>query len=130
MCLAWGYVRSVSIRCLAALGDAVIDVDVDTNKTDLITAGRSPVIEAGLDAPIPSAIRAGRIGATRDTQEAVANSDVSLVCISTPSEDNGDVDLSFVIQACVEIGLALRAERRYHVVRGAEYESQRRQKCH
>lgn len=111
-----GYVGSVSAGCLAALGHDVIGVDVNRTKVDLINAGQSPVIEAGLDLLITEAVRAGRITAVAEAGAAVAASDVSLICVGTPSADNGSLDLTFVERVCREIGASLARKDEYHVV--------------
>jgi len=111
-----GYVGSVSVGCLAALGHDVIGVDVNPMKVDMINAGQSPVIEAGLDALIAEGVQAGRIKAVVRGSEAIAASDVSLVCVGTPSADNGNLNLTFVERVCHEIGEALTRENGYHVV--------------
>jgi GDP-mannose 6-dehydrogenase len=111
-----GYVGSVSAGCLAALGHQVIGVDVSPMKVDMINAGQSPAIEAGLDDLIAESFRAGRISATARASEAVAASDVSLVCVGTPSADNGNLNLTFIERVCHEIGQALAEKSSYHVV--------------
>ncbi|GAB4534148.1 MAG: nucleotide sugar dehydrogenase [Anaerolineae bacterium] len=111
-----GYVGSVSVGCLATLGHKVIGVDVNPVKVDMINAGQSPVIEAGLDALIAEGVESGRVRAVTDASEAVALSDVSLVCVGTPSADNGNLDLVFVERVCQDIGRALSHKDDYHVV--------------
>jgi GDP-mannose 6-dehydrogenase len=111
-----GYVGSVSAGCLADLGHDVIGVDVNPMKADMINAGQSPVIEAGLDDLIAEGVRAGRLSATTRAEEAVGASDISLVCVGTPSEDNGNLDLTYVQRVCQEIGQALAWKNGYHVV--------------
>jgi GDP-mannose 6-dehydrogenase len=111
-----GYVGSVSAGCLAALGHEVIGVDVNPMKVDLINTGQSPVIEAGLDALIAKGIETGRLRADMRACETVAGSDVSLICVGTPSDSNGDLDLTFVERVCQEIGQALANKEGYHAV--------------
>jgi GDP-mannose 6-dehydrogenase len=111
-----GYVGSVSAGCLAALGHEVIGVDVNPIKVDMINAGQSPVIEAGLDALIAEGIQAGQIEAVTRASEAIAASEISLVCVGTPSADNGNLNLTFVERVCQEIGQALARKNGYHVV--------------
>jgi GDP-mannose 6-dehydrogenase len=109
-------VGSVSAGCLAALGHEVIGVDVNPMKVDMINASQSPVIEAKLDALIAKGVKAGRIKAVTSASEATVATDVSLVCVGTPSADNGRLDLSFVERVCREIGQALIRKNGYHVV--------------
>lgn len=111
-----GYVGSVSVGCLAALGHEVVGVDVNPMKVDMINACRSPVIEAGLDDLIADGVETGRIKAVTSAFGGVAVSDVSLVCVGTPSADNGNLDLVFVERVCQDIGQALAKKDGYHVV--------------
>ncbi|MBN1453548.1 MAG: nucleotide sugar dehydrogenase [Anaerolineales bacterium] len=111
-----GYVGSVSVGCLSALGHEVIGVDVNSMKVDMINAGQSPVIEVELDKLIAKGVEAGQIKATTIASEAIAVSDVSLVCVGTPSAANGDLDLIYVERVCQEIGAALADKDEYHVV--------------
>jgi GDP-mannose 6-dehydrogenase len=111
-----GYVGSVSAACLAADGHDVIGVDVNPSKVDLINAGHSPVIEPGLERLIADAVSSGRLLATSDPAGAVGSSDVSLICVGTPSRPNGSLDLSHVEDVVSEIGAALEKEPGYHVV--------------
>lgn len=111
-----GYVGSVSAGCLTALGHEVIGVDVSPMKADLINAGRSPVVEADLEALIAKGVAAGKLGADTSASEAVAASDLSLICVGTPSDSNGSLDLTFVERVCQEIGQALASKDGYHVV--------------
>jgi GDP-mannose 6-dehydrogenase len=111
-----GYVGAVSVACLADRGHAVIGVDVNPDKVERIGAGRSPIIEAGLDELLRKGVASGRIQATADTAQAIAESDVSLVCVGTPSNANGSLDLSYVRRVSEAIGAALARKSSYHVV--------------
>lgn len=111
-----GYVGSVSVGCLAALGHHVIGVDVNPTKVELINAGQSPVIETGLDDLIAQGIKTGKLGATTDAHQAITASDVSLVCVGTPSDDNGNLNLTYVERVCQDIGKSLASKNKYHVV--------------
>jgi len=111
-----GYVGSVSTGCLASLGHDVIGVDVNPMKVELIASGQSPVIEAELDDIISHSVASGRLRATTNAHDAVAASEVSLICVGTPSNGNGNLSLSFVERVCQQIGQALAAKDGYHVV--------------
>jgi GDP-mannose 6-dehydrogenase len=111
-----GYVGSVSAGCLAALGHDVIGVDVNPMKVELIASGQSPVIEAELDDIIGRSVSGGRLCATTNALDAVALSDTSLICVGTPSNGNGNLNLNFVERVCEQIGQALAAKDGYHVV--------------
>src|SRR5690348_11649141 len=111
-----GYVGAVSSACLAGSGHTVIGVDKNTDKVGLLDSGISPIIEAGVDELIASAAESGRLHATTHTAEAVRDTEISLVCVGTPSEHNGSLKLDYVRKVCEEIGTALRDTDRYHVV--------------
>ncbi|PYM94874.1 MAG: GDP-mannose dehydrogenase [Candidatus Rokuibacteriota bacterium] len=111
-----GYVGAVSAGCLAASGHTVIGVDINPQKVDCINGGQAPIIEPEIDALIEEGVRKGRLSATTDAGHAVLNSDVSLVCVGTPSLPNGNLDSSHVESACAEIGGALRRKVTPHLV--------------
>jgi GDP-mannose 6-dehydrogenase len=111
-----GYVGCVSAAHFAADGHDVIGVDVNPDKVAAVNAGRSPIVEPGLDELLGDGVAAARLRATSSTQEAVANSDLSLVCVGTPSRKNGSLDLSYLTRVCEQIGDALRETSAYHVV--------------
>ncbi|MFL6215334.1 MAG: nucleotide sugar dehydrogenase [Blastocatellia bacterium] len=111
-----GYVGCVSAACFAREGHEVIGVDVNQVKVDIINSGRSPIVEPGIEELINEAVGAGRLRATTDTADAVANSDASLVCIGTPSNSNGSLNLTYIKRACQQIGEAIAAKSRYHIV--------------
>jgi GDP-mannose 6-dehydrogenase len=111
-----GYVGAVSAGCLAQDGHTVIGVDPYQPKVDLINAGKTPVIEQDIGEIIERAAADGLLSATRDVRRAVHESDISLVCVGTPSQANGSLDLKYVRKVCEEIGSALRDKPDYHVV--------------
>lgn len=111
-----GYVGSVSIACLADSGHEVIGVDVNPTKVNMINEGHSPIIEEGLDDLLKKGVNADRIRATCDTARAIHESDVSFICVGTPSHANGSLDLTYVRRVCEDIGQALAAKPGYHVV--------------
>jgi GDP-mannose 6-dehydrogenase len=111
-----GYVGVVSAACLARDGHTVIGVDPNQTKVDLINGGRSPIIEAEVEGLIAEAVARGHLSATQDATSAVTGSEISLVCVGTPSQANGSLDLRFVRSACTEIGRAIAAKGEYHVV--------------
>ncbi|HLF25791.1 MAG TPA: UDP-glucose/GDP-mannose dehydrogenase family protein [Anaerolineae bacterium] len=114
--LGLGYVGSVSVACLADNGYAIIGADVNPTKVEMISAGRSPIIEAGLDELLKKGVNTGRIRATTDTAQAVRESDVTFICVGTPSSANGSLNLDYVRRVCEEIGAALAHKPGYHVV--------------
>jgi len=110
-----GYVGCVTAACLAKSGHDVLGVDVNADKVGMINAGKSPIIEEGLAEIILESQIGGRFRATTDPVEAVLNSEVSLVCVGTPSNGNGSLDLKAVKAVARQIGEALR-EKNYHCV--------------
>jgi len=111
-----GYVGCVSAACLARDGHSVLGVDVNPLKVACVNAGRSPVIERDLAALIADARRAGRLEATDNGPSAVARTDLSLICVGTPSMHNGSLDHRHVETVCREIGTALAHAPRNHAV--------------
>ncbi|MEO5986119.1 MAG: nucleotide sugar dehydrogenase [Candidatus Limnocylindria bacterium] len=111
-----GYVGSVSAACLAAEGFDVVGVDVSPVKRDMINAGRSPIVEEGLDDLMRSGVTAGRVRATDDAQAAVASTDISFICVGTPSHANGSLDLTAVERVAETIGTALSHKEGRHTV--------------
>jgi GDP-mannose 6-dehydrogenase len=111
-----GYVGSVSAASLAADGHCVIGVDVNLDKVASVNAGKSPIVEPGLDQLLSRGAAEGRLRATMDTAEAISNSEVSLICVGTPSRRNGSLDLTYLERVAEQIGAALRDKSAYHVV--------------
>jgi GDP-mannose 6-dehydrogenase len=111
-----GYVGCVSAACFAKEGFHVIGVDPTAEKVALVKAGTPTVLEAGLGEIVQEMVSAGRLDATTDARAAVLSSDLSLVCVGTPSRTNGSLDLRYIERVCEEIGRALQEASRYHVV--------------
>ena len=111
-----GYVGAVSAGCLAKDGHQVIGVDPYKPKVDLINSGQTPVIEKDIGEIISEVVENGRLRAVTDVKEAVDNTDMSLICVGTPSQLNGSLDLRYVRKVCEEIGAAIRDKDGYHVV--------------
>ena len=111
-----GYVGSVSAACLADAGHEITGVDVDPHKLSLIQQGRAPVSEPGLDDLLARMVADGRLVVTDDTAAAVRKSDLSLVCVGTPSRRNGSLDTTFLERVIGQIGAALAQGSAYHVV--------------
>lgn len=102
-----GYVGAVSVAALADSGHELVGVDANPDKVAMVAAGRTPVIEAGLGELMAAGVAAGRIRATTDALEAVSASDLSFICVGTPSLSNGSLDLGQVEKVCGDIGAAL-----------------------
>lgn len=111
-----GYVGAVSLACLSRDGHEVIGVDIDPNKLALILAGKTPVVEEGMVDLMAQVVLSGRVTVTTDAQMAVQDSDLSLVCVGTPSAHNGSQDQSAMLGLAEEIGLAIGLKEAPHVV--------------
>jgi len=111
-----GYVGCVSAACFAKAGHDVIGVDLNPTKVEIINSGKTPIVETGIEELISETVSAGRLRATTAPAEAIMNSDVSLVCVGTPSNANGSLDLDHVKSVCEEIGVALRSKLERHTV--------------
>jgi len=111
-----GYVGTVSAGCLAKDGHEVIGADPVRTKVDLINSGHSPIIETAIGEIITSAVQSGALCATEDVGEAIRDTDLSFVCVGTPSQNNGNLDLNFVRRVCEQIGRALGQKAERHVV--------------
>jgi GDP-mannose 6-dehydrogenase len=111
-----GYTGSVSAALFASMGHTVIGVDLNPAKVETLASGRSPIIEAQMPELVAKAHAAGRLHATVDPVEAVRQSDVSFVCVGTPSLRNGQIDLTHVLKVAGEIGSAIRRKKTPHSV--------------
>jgi len=111
-----GYVGCVSLGCLAKCRHSVIGVDLNEKKVDLFRQGNATIVEDEIDMIIAKEHTAGRITATTDPFYAVMNSDISLICVGTPSTSVGHLDLTAVFNVSEQIGLALRDKNTFHVV--------------
>lgn len=111
-----GYVGCVSAACFADRGHEVVGVDSNQLKVDIINEGRSPIVEKGVEELIRKAVKEKLLRATTDSRDAVLNSDISIVCVGTPSNHNGSLDLGYIKRVCQQIGEALDEKPRYHIV--------------
>jgi GDP-mannose 6-dehydrogenase len=105
-----GYVGAVSAACLAADGHTVLGVDTNPVKVDLLNQGHAPVIEAGLGELIEEGVRSGRLCATTDCDAAVSGTDLAFVCVGTPSNGNGSLNLTYLRRVAGEIGQAIQRQ--------------------
>lgn len=112
-----GYVGCVTAACLAKAGHQVLGVDINGEKVSMVNAGTSPLVEPGLGDLLHEVVASRRLRATTSTEEAVAGSDVALICVGTPSRDNGQLDITAIQRVAESIGRELRrAGRPYTVV--------------
>ena len=111
-----GYVGCVTAACLARDYHNVIGVDISEHKVNLLQSGRSPISEPGLDELLGGLTSIGRLRATLDNEAAIRDSEITLICVGTPSNHSGQINLDFIISVCKEIGQSLRTKKEYHVV--------------
>jgi GDP-mannose 6-dehydrogenase len=111
-----GYVGSVSAASFAADGHTVVGVDVAPAKVASLNEGRSPIVEKGLDELIRDNTANGRLRATTSTADAIRDTELSLICVGTPSRKNGSLDLTYLERVSEQIGEALKDKDDYHVV--------------
>ena len=111
-----GYVGTVSAGCLAHDGHEVVGVDSLPTKVDLINRGQSPIVEVDIGEIIAATARAGRLRATSDPVQAIRETELSFVCVGTPSQANGNLDLKYIRRICEQIGQALKTKTTRHTV--------------
>jgi GDP-mannose 6-dehydrogenase len=111
-----GYVGAVSMACFANLGHRMIGVDVNTAKVDTIKRGLAPIVEARLGELLADGVAQGRIHATTDLLDAVMRTDTTFLSVGTPTDENGDCDLTYVRAASRTIGEALAKKDGFHTV--------------
>jgi GDP-mannose 6-dehydrogenase len=111
-----GYVGTVTAACLAHRGNLVIGVDLNPDKVDAIAGGRSPIVEPRVSELVSDCHQNGQLRATGDAMPAVLNTDISFLCVGTPSLRNGKLDLGHVEPVCREIGTALKQKNSFHLV--------------
>jgi GDP-mannose 6-dehydrogenase len=111
-----GYVGTVCAGCLARDGHEIVGVDPVRTKVDLINSGKPPIVEADIDEIIAEAVKAGRLRATDDSDQAIQDTELSVVCVGTPSQINGNLDLTHVRHVCEQVGQALKNKLERHTV--------------
>jgi len=111
-----GYVGAVSAACLADRGHTVVGVDINSDKVSLFNQGTSPIVEEGMPGLVHDGVTAGRLRATTQVVDAIQSTEVSLICVGTPCQANGSLDLVHIRDVCHQIGEALRSKRGFHVV--------------
>ena len=111
-----GYVGAVTAACMAKWGHYVVGVDVSEDRVALINRGEAPIVEPGLEAMLKESVATGSLRATTDANAAACATDISMICVGTPSKRNGDIDLSYVETVACQIGMAIRGKSTYHSV--------------
>jgi GDP-mannose 6-dehydrogenase len=114
--LGLGYVGAVSSACFSTSGHRVIGVDTNPTKVDLINSGKSPIVEAQLEQLIGNAIREKKLTATTNLELAIQETEVSIICVGTPSQVSGNIDLSYITKLCEQIGVILKDKSSFHTV--------------
>ena len=111
-----GYVGCVSIGCLSENGFELIGVDVNSEKVALINSGKPTIIEDGINGLLKTNFERGRISATSDAINAIENTKISIICVGTPSSDNGQLDLRNVYSCAENIAKGIKQKNSYHLV--------------
>ena len=111
-----GYVGCVSMGCLSKNGHTVMGVDVAQSKVDAINRGESPIVEIGLSELLKEQHETGKIKATSDSDQALQDTEVSFICVGTPSTSEGHLNLNAIYNVSKEIGAALSKKQKFHVV--------------
>src|SRR6202043_2289929 len=111
-----GYVGTVTAACLAHQGNRVIGVDLSPAKVEALRTGRSPIVEPGVADLIFGSRQSSTLDATSNAKKAVLDSEISFLCVGTPSMRNGKLDLGHIEPVCREIGEALRKKETFHLV--------------
>jgi GDP-mannose 6-dehydrogenase len=111
-----GYVGAVSLACLARDGHRVYGVDIDQTKLDLIRSRKSPILEEGIQELMADVVDSGRVSVTNDARQAIADTEISFICVGTPSAANGSQDLTAILRLSEQIGVALRDKREFHTL--------------
>ena len=111
-----GYVGCVGMGCLSKQGHVMVGVDVSDEKVKRVNSGQATIVENDIDTLMAEGFQQNRIRATKDYKEAVLNTDISFICVGTPSSDNGHLNLEYIYQTAREIGEALITKSTFHIV--------------
>jgi GDP-mannose 6-dehydrogenase len=111
-----GYVGAVSLACLARDGHKVIGVDIDPVKLALIRGRKSPILEEGIQELMRDVVDSGRVSVTNDVMQAMRDTELSFVCVGTPSATNGSQDLTAILRLSEQLGVALRQKSEFHTI--------------
>ena len=110
-----GYVGAVSLACLGRDGHEVVGVDIDSTKLDMIRRGVSPIVEAGMPELVRDVVASGRVSVTTDVERAVRDTELTFICVGTPSKPNGSQDLSAILRVSEQLGRAMRVKEGRHI---------------
>ena len=111
-----GYVGCIGLGCLSELGHYMIGVDIDKTKVDLINGGKATIVEKDIDELIKNNSQRNRITATTSSAEAVKNSAVAIICVGTPNDENGQLNMKYIYHVAEEIGVSLKTKEEYYTV--------------
>lgn len=111
-----GYVGCVTAACLAKLGHRITGIDINKNKVDTINQGKSPLIEPKLEEYIKEAVESKKLKATADTDKAIQETDISFICVGTPSKEDGSLDLKYIENISTQIGKSLQKKTSHHII--------------
>jgi GDP-mannose 6-dehydrogenase len=111
-----GYVGAVSMACLARDGHQVIGVDIDPRKLELIRSRKSPILEEGIQELMRDVVDSGRVKVTADAAQAMQDTELSFICVGTPSAPNGSQDLTAILRLAEQIGAALKDKSEFHTI--------------
>jgi GDP-mannose 6-dehydrogenase len=111
-----GYVGSVTAACFSSKGHRVLGIDVTAEKVEAMASGKTPILEPGIQELITASHGEGRLSATTDVDQAVHATEISFLCVGTPSQPNGKLDLKGIRHVCQQIGISLKAKNSFHVV--------------
>lgn len=111
-----GYVGCILAAGHTSQGHKVIGIDINQKKLEILNLGKSPISEKDIDDYISDAIKKQLLKTTTNVNEAITNSEISLICVGTPSKESGEIDLNFTIRVCEEIAKALQKKEKYHLI--------------
>jgi len=111
-----GYVGSVTAACLSGKGNYVLGIDVAKDKVESMATGRTPILEPGIQEIINDSHAKGILSATLDVDKAVRETEISFICVGTPSLPNGKLDLRGIKKVCEQIGASLKTKSEFHIV--------------
>ena len=109
-----GYVGCVTAACLMKQGHSIIGVDVIKEKVEVLNKKRWPIFEPGLDDLARKQLSLNRLEATNDEQKAIDESQISIICVGTPGQPDGNVDLNYLKRTCINIGKTLERKKKRH----------------
>ena len=111
-----GYVGLVTGATLSDSGNQVICLDLLEEKVNELNKGRSPIFEPGLEKLIKKGIANGNLEGSTNIENGIIETDVTFICVGTPSKKDGSIDLDYIKSAASSIGRALRHKKEEHTI--------------